>query len=108
MSDSDQRKSCRFKVPQARRACELKVEADFLSASLANESKDGFAILIDCADNLKVRKLVELHTLRGCFLVWVVYIRKVARPKDAPPERDSWFKVGLEIKQRLPQRRLHQ
>jgi hypothetical protein len=105
---TDDRRSSRFKVPQARRSCELKVGDNLLSALLVNESKDGFAVLVDRVDSLKARKTVELHTVRGSFLVWIVYIKDIVRPKDTATECGPWFQVGLQIKQRLRQRRLPQ
>jgi len=71
-----------------------------LSASLINESIDGFAVLIDRLDGLKVGKKVELHTNMGWFKVQIVYINKAARPNDAAPECDTWFRLGMQIKQR--------
>jgi hypothetical protein len=97
----DDRQSCRCTVPQARRPCELKAGANLLSASLVNQSEDGLAVLIDRLDGLKVGQNVELHTDSGWFMVDVVYINKVAPPKDAAPECDSWFRLGIKIKQRL-------
>ena len=94
-----------YTVPQARQSCELKVGANVLSASLVNESKAGFAVLIDRLDGLKVGKKVELHTNMGWFMVRIVYISKVAPPRDAAPECDSWFRLGMKIKQRLQQQR---
>ena len=101
----DERKSGRCKVPPARQACAVKVEGNVLTASLENDSKDGFAVLIDRLDLLKVGKKVELRTEMGWFVVRIVYINQVARPKDAAPECDSWFRLGVKIKQRLQQQR---
>lgn len=61
----DERRSDRCMVPQARQSCEFKVGANVLSASLVNESKDGFAVLIDRLDGLKVGQKVKLHTNIG-------------------------------------------
>jgi hypothetical protein len=97
----DDRKSCRFNVPQARQSCELKVGHNVLSASLLNASRDGFAVLIDRTDGLSVGKKIELHTNMGWFTVRIVYINKVGRPQGVPPECDSWFRVGMRIKRRL-------
>ncbi len=101
----DERKSCRGTVPQARQACELKVGTNLLSASLVNESKDGFSVLLDRLDGLKVGKKVELHTNIGWFVVRIVYISKVTPPKNAAPGCDSWFRLGMKIRQRLQGRR---
>jgi len=101
----DERRSCRCMVPQARQSCELKVGANVLSASLVNESAGGFAVLTDRLDGLKVGKKVELHTNMGWFTVRIVYINKVARPENAAPECDCWFRLGMKIKQRLQQQR---
>ena len=95
-------------MPQARQSCELKVGTKVLSASLVNESKGGFAVLIDRLDGLKIGKKVELHTNTGWFTVRIVYINKVAPPENAAPECDSWFRLGMKIKQRLQQQRLLQ
>jgi hypothetical protein len=95
------RKSCRRKVPQARQSCELKIGANVLSASLVDESNDGFSVLIDRLDGLKVGKKVELHVDAGSFVVRIVYINKVAPPRKAAPECDSWFQLGVKVKQRL-------
>ena len=61
----DERMSERCMVPQDCQSCELKVGADVLSASLVNESKGGWAILIDRLDGLKVGQKVKLHTNIG-------------------------------------------
>jgi hypothetical protein len=97
----DDRKSSRCNVPPARRSCEVKVGSNVLSASLLNESKDGFSVLIDRLDGLKAGKKVELHTNMGWFTVQVVHITKVTPPRNAAPECDSWFRLGMKIKQRL-------
>jgi hypothetical protein len=101
----DDRKSSRCTVPPARQPCELKVGANISSASLVNESKDGFAVLIDRLDGLKVGKKVELRTDVGWFMVRIAYINQVAPPRNAAPKCDSWFRVGMKIKQRLQQPR---
>ncbi|MFZ1933447.1 MAG: hypothetical protein WCB27_24545 [Thermoguttaceae bacterium] len=101
----DDRRSNRCNVPPARQSCELKVGANVRSASLVNESKDGFAVLTDRLDGLKVGKKVELHTDIGRFTVRVVYIQNVVPPRNAAPECESWFRVGMKIKQQLQQQR---
>ena len=101
----DERKSCRCTVPQIRQPCELKIGANVLSALLANESKTGFSALIDRLDGLKVGQKVELHTNIGSFMVRIVYINKVVPPRNAAPGCDSWFRLGMKIKQRLQERR---
>jgi hypothetical protein len=97
----DERKSCRCTVPPIRQPCELKIGASVLSVSLVNESKTGFSALIDRLDGLKVGKKVELHTGMGSFMVRIVYINKVVPPRNAAPGCDSWFRLGMKIKQRL-------
>ena len=92
----EDRKSCRVEVPPSRQACELKVGADVVSARLVNESRGGFAVLVDRLNGIKVGKKVELRTTTGRFRVRVVYIKKVARPKDAAPECDSSVSGGTE------------
>ena len=61
----DDRRSCRRTVPQVRQSCELKVGSIVLSASVVNESKTGFSVLIDRLDGLKAGKKVEFNTNRG-------------------------------------------
>jgi hypothetical protein len=104
----EDRRSCRHTVPQVHQSCELKVGSNVMSASLVNKSKTGFSVLIDRLEDLKVGKKVELHANMGWFTVQIVYINKVAPPKNTAPECDSWFKLGLKIKQRLQQQRLQQ
>jgi hypothetical protein len=91
----EERKSVRVLVPQARRACQLKVGSSVLPALMVDRSASGFAVLIDCLDGLKAGKKVELNTDAGHFKVRIVYINKAARPKDAPTASDSYFRVGL-------------
>ena len=97
----DDRKSSRCTVPPARQSCELKVGADVFSALLANESKHGFAVLIDRLDGLKIGKKVELYTDIGRFEVRIVYINKVAQPENAALNSDSWFRVGMKKARRF-------
>ena len=97
----DERRSCRRTVPQDRQSCELKVGNKVMSASLENMSDGGFSALIDCLDGLKIGKKIELRTKMGWFKVRIVYINQAARPKDAASECDSWFRLGMKIKQRL-------
>jgi len=89
------RKSPRCPVPPDRQPCELKVGANVLSASLVNESKGGFAVLIDRLDGIKTGKKVELVMKTRSFTVKVVHITKVAPPENAPPECNSWFRLGM-------------
>jgi len=91
----DERKSYRCTVPEARRSCELKVKANVLPVSLVNESKRGFAVLIDRLDGLKIGDKAQLHTDMGWFAVRIVYINKVARPEYAASKCDSWFRLGM-------------
>jgi hypothetical protein len=97
----EERRSCRCTVPKERQSCELKVGDSVLAALLANESKRGFSVLIDRLDGLKVGEKAELHTLWGWFKVRVVFINSVAPPEDAASECDSWFQVGMKVRQRL-------
>jgi hypothetical protein len=97
----DERKSCRSTVPPARQSCELRVGANISSALLANESKHGFAVLIDRLDGLKVGEKVELHTDMGWFKVRIVYINKVTQPENAALNSDSWFRVGMKKARRF-------
>ena len=90
----DDRKSHRRTVEPSHRACEVKVGSNALSATLVNESKDGFAVLMNCVDGLKMGKKVELLTKMGRFTVRIVYIKKVARP-DHTAKSDSWFRLGV-------------
>jgi hypothetical protein len=91
----DERRSYRSLVPHSSRSCEVKVGANVLPASLFDESEGGFAVLIDRLDGLETGKKVKLHTEMGWFTVRIIYINNVARPKDAPPEHDTWFRVGI-------------
>ena len=97
----EERKSGRCTIPKERQSCELKVGDNVLSALLVNESKRGFAVLIDRLDGLKVGENVELDTQWGWFKVRVVFINRVAPPEDAAPECASWFQVGMKVRQRL-------
>jgi hypothetical protein len=97
----DERKSCRCRVPKERRSCELKVGDNVLSALLANESKRGFAVLIERLGGLKVGEKAELHTEWGWFKVRIVFINEVAPPEDADPKCASWFQVGMKVRRRL-------
>jgi hypothetical protein len=72
-----------------------------LSAVLANESKRGFAVLVDRLDGLQVGEKLELHTEWGRFKVQVVFINGVAPPEDAAPQCASWFQIGMKVRQRL-------
>ena len=51
--------------------------------------------MIDRLDGLRIGKKVKLHTDMGWLTVRTVYINKVARPENAAPECDSWFRLGL-------------
>ena len=82
-------------MPKVRQSCELKVGIRVLSALLVNESHGGFTVLIDRLDSLTVGKKVELHTDMEGFMVRIIYINKVARPKDAAAKCDSWFQLGM-------------
>jgi hypothetical protein len=104
----DDRKSRRYTVPQVRQPCELKVGANVLSATLENESKDGFSVLIDRLDGLKAGQKAAFHAYPGWFIVRIVYITKVTPPENAAPECDSWFRVGMKVKRRLQQQRISQ
>jgi hypothetical protein len=91
----DDRKSARSHVPKARQSCELKVGANVAPALLVDESRGGFAILIDRLEGLKSGKKAKLHTDMGWFLVRIVYIKKAARPSGSDSKCDTWFRVGL-------------
>jgi hypothetical protein len=94
----DERKSVRSQVPEARRSCELKIGADVLPALLVDESRGGFAVLIDHLDGLKSGKKAKLHTDMGWFQVRIVYIRKTARPSFSNSKSDTWLRLGLRKK----------
>jgi hypothetical protein len=91
----DDRKSYRYPMPKARQSCELKVGDDLLPAVLLDESKGGFAILIDRLNGLKSGKKAELHTDMGWFKVRIVYIKSAERPAYSDPSSDCWFRLGL-------------
>ena len=91
----DDRKSCRRTVPEARQSCELKVGADVFPALLVDESRGGFAVLIDRLDDLESGKKVKLHTDMGWFTVRIVYVKKVVRPAHSNSTCDTWFRLGL-------------
>ncbi len=91
----DERKSRRSRVQQGRQSCELKVGADLLPALLVDESRGGFAVLIDRLEGLKSGKRVKLRTDMGWFKVRVIYVKKAARPAHADSNSDCWFRLGL-------------
>jgi hypothetical protein len=93
----EDRKSPRIAVPSPRRSCELHVDSAVLPASLMDRSAGGFAVVTDRADGLKLGKKVDLVTDLGRFKVKVVYINKIARPKDASTQSDTWFRLGLKV-----------
>jgi hypothetical protein len=90
----EDRKYPRFKVPQDRQFCELKVDGNVFSASLIDESKDGFGLLVDCPGGLKVNQKVEIHTYQGWFKVRIVHLNPTAPPKDAAAS-DSYLQLGM-------------
>ena len=83
------------RYPKARQSCELKVGTGVVPALLVDESRGGFAILIDRLEGLKRGKKAKLHTDMGWFVVRIVYIRKAARPSGSDSKCDTWFRVGL-------------
>jgi hypothetical protein len=91
----EERKSDRCPVPQSRQSCEVKVGASVLSASLVNESQSGFGVLIDRLEGIKAGKKVELHTKTGWVTVRVVYVKKVAAPRNTTSKSDAWFWLGM-------------
>jgi hypothetical protein len=97
----EERRSGRCRVPKERQPCELKVGDNVLSGLLANESKRGFAVLIDRLDGLKVGEKVELRTEWGRFKVRVVFVNSVVPPDDVASDSASWFQVGMKVMQRL-------
>jgi hypothetical protein len=97
----EERRSGRCRIPKEQQACELKVGTSVLSGLLANESKRGFAVLVDRMEGLKVGAKAELHTKWACFRVQVAFINRVAPPEDTAADSDSWFQVGLKVRQRI-------
>ena len=91
----DERKSVRNQVPQTRQSCELKIGTDVAPALLVDESRGGFAILIDCREGLKCGKKARLHTDTGWFLVRIVYVKKAAPPSGSDSKCDTWSRLGL-------------
>jgi len=94
----DSRKSSRRTVPKSRQPCKLKVGVKVLSALLVNESHGGFggfAVLIDRLNGLKVGEKVEIHTDLSGFMVRIIHIQKVARPKTVAAKCNSWFLLGV-------------
>jgi hypothetical protein len=87
------RKSARVRVQRVLQPCELRVEANTLPAALMNESRTGFAVLLDSSDGLKIGGKVELRTEAGWVTGEVVYIRKVASCLPSS-SCDSLFQVG--------------
>jgi hypothetical protein len=73
----------------------VQVGSNVLPALLLDESENGFGVLIDRLDGLQSGKKIKLHTNYGWFTVRIVYINEIARPKDAPPGSDTWFKLGI-------------
>ena len=88
----DDRKSPRNRVPDARQSCELRVGNDVLPALLVNESRGGFAVLIDRLEGLECGKKVKLHTDMGWFKVRIMHTEKVAPP--ATPIRSATVGSG--------------
>jgi hypothetical protein len=95
VSRREDRKWYRNPVPKERQSCELKVGADLLPALLVDESKGGFAVLIDCREELKCGKKASLHTDMGWFQVRIVYSKKTARPTHVSSKSDCWLRLGL-------------
>jgi hypothetical protein len=95
LSCRDERKSCRFQVPEGRQSCELKVGASLLPAMLVDESKGGFAVLIERLEGLKSGKKVALRTDLGWCKVRIIYVRKAAPPANSDAKSDCWFRLGL-------------
>jgi uncharacterized protein YbcI len=94
-SRRDNRKSHRRIVPLARQSCELKSGGKVLAAALVNESQGGFAVWTDSQDGLKIGEKVRLHTDQGWSTVRVIYVREVAKSKDATHKSDAWFQLGF-------------
>lgn len=97
----DDRRSRRHTVPRTHQSCEIKVGGNIWSALLADKSDGGFSVLTDRHDGLKLGKKVELHTNAGWFTVRIVYINKAARPQDAAPNSDTWFRLGMKKTRRF-------
>jgi hypothetical protein len=91
----EDRKSNRWKVPKDRQSCELKIGSKVFSASLVNESTEGFALLVDGLNNLKIGQKVEIHTYQGWCTVRIVHLNEVAPPKDVPIESESCLRLGM-------------
>jgi hypothetical protein len=93
----EDRKYPRFKVPKERQHCELKVGPNVYSASLLDESKDGFGLLVDCPMELKVNQKAEIHTYQGWFKVRIVHLNPTSPPKDmdTAANSDSYFQLGM-------------
>jgi hypothetical protein len=88
------RRSTRWKVPLERQSCEVKIGGNVYSGALLDESRDGFALVVDNLNDLKVGQKVEVHTYQGWFKVRIVHLNPVAKPKDAPIASDSCLRLG--------------
>ena len=91
----DDRKSCRNPVPEARQPCELNVGDSIMPALLIDESRDGFAVMIDRLEGVKSGKRAKLRTDAGWVKVRIIYITKVAPPACSNPKSDCCFRLGL-------------
>jgi hypothetical protein len=74
------------------------VGADPLPALLIDESRGGFAVLIDRLEGIKPGKKAKLHTDMGWFQVRIVYVKEAARPAHSNTKSDCWFRLGLRKK----------
>jgi hypothetical protein len=91
----DDRKSDRNRVPEARQSCELNVGDNLIPALLMDESRDGFAVMIDRLEGVKSGKKAKLRTDAGWVNVRIIYITKAAPPAYSDPKSDCWFRLGL-------------
>ena len=91
----DDRKSCRNPVPEARQPCELNIGDNLIPALLMDESRGGFAVMIDRLEGVKSGKRAKLRTDAGWVNVRIIYIKKAAPPAYSDPQSDCWFRLGL-------------
>jgi hypothetical protein len=91
----DDRKSCRIRVSEDRRSCDLKFGAVVLPALLMDESRGGFAVLVDRLDGLKAGKKANLRTDAGWFKVRVIYIQEAVRSPFSDSKCECWYRLGL-------------
>ena len=67
-------------MPEARQPCELNIGDNLIPALLMDESRGGFAVMIDRLEGVKSGKRARLRTDAGWVKVRIIYIKKAAPP----------------------------